>query len=92
MRERDGGARQPLADAFNPADQPAMAAICAGLEGKAERQKYPYPPDPVAWAAWICARLGGWNGYYGKPGPITIHNGLLRLRTMLHGWNLRGLG
>ncbi len=78
--------------ADQPADQPAMAAICAGLEGKAERQKNPYPPDPVAWAAWICARLGGWNGYYGKPGPITIHNGLLRLRTMLHGWNLRGLG
>jgi len=90
VRERDGAAKQPLADAFDLADQPAMAAICADLEGKTERQKNPHPPDSLAWAAWICARLGGWNAYYGKPGPITIYNGLLRLRTLLHGWSLRG--
>lgn len=89
VRERDGVARRPLADAFEPVDQPAMAAICAGLEGKTQRQKNPHPPNSLAWASWICARLGGWNGYYGKPGPITIHNGLLRLRTLIHGWNLR---
>jgi Transposase DDE domain len=89
VRERDGAARQPLADAFDLADQPAMAAICADLEGKTERQKNPHPPDSLAWASWICARLGGWTGYYGKPGPVTIHNGLLRLRAILHGWKLR---
>jgi hypothetical protein len=92
VRERDGEAGQPLADTFDLAEQPAMAAICASLEGKTPRQKNPHPPDCVAWASWICARLGGWNGYYGKPGPIVIHNGLLRLKTMLQGWNLRGIG
>ena len=90
VRERDGVARRPLTDAFDPADQPAMAAISATLEGKTERQKNPHPPNSLAWASWICARLGGWNCYYGKPGPITIHNGLLRLRALLYGWKLRG--
>jgi hypothetical protein len=90
VRERDGVAQRPLADAFDPADQPAMAAINATLQGKTERQKNPHPPDSLAWASWICARLGGWNCYYGKPGPITIHNGLLRLRALLYGWKLRG--
>jgi len=90
VRERDGVARRPLTDAFDPADQPAMAAINATLDGKTERQKNPHPPNSLAWASWICARLGGWNCYYGKPGPITIHNGLLRLRALLHGWRLRG--
>jgi hypothetical protein len=89
VRERDGAAKQPLADAFDPADQPAMAAVCADLEGKTERQKNPHPPDSLAWAAWICARLGGWNAYYGKPGPITIYNGLIQLQTLLYGWSLR---
>lgn len=88
VRERDGTAKRPLSDAFDPADQPAMAAISLSLEGSTERQKNPHPPDSLAWACWICARLGGWNCYYGKPGPITIHNGLLRLRHLLHGWKL----
>jgi hypothetical protein len=39
------------------------------------------PVETVARAGWICARLGGRNGCYGKPGPIVIHEGLLRLKT-----------
>ena len=89
VRERDGVARQPLTDSFDATDQPAMAALCRSLEGETERQRNPHPPDSLAWATWICARLGGWTGYYGKPGPIVIHNGLLQLQAILHGWNLR---
>lgn len=74
---------------FDPADQPALAAICASLEGKTEKQRNPHPSNSLAWATWICARLGGWTGYYGKPGPITIHRGRLRLTHLLHGWTLR---
>jgi hypothetical protein len=91
VRERDGQTGQTLDDAFDAADHPAMAAICRSLEGKTLRQKNPHRPDSMAWVAWICARLGGWTGYYGKPGPIVIHNGLLQLNTLLHGWSLRGL-
>ena len=48
-------------------------------------------PGSLAWVPWICARLGGWTGYYGKPGPITIYNGFMRLKHMLHGWAIKGL-
>jgi len=88
VRDRDGTAGRPFEEVFDPADQPAMAAICATLEGKTERQKNPHPPASLAHAAWVCARLGGWTGYYGKPGPIVTLNGLLRFRAMAHGWNL----
>jgi hypothetical protein len=89
VRERDGVAKRPMTDVFDPTTQPALEAICASLEGKTAKQKNPHPPHSLAWATWICARLGGWTGYYGKPGPITIHSGLLRLQSMLQGWNLR---
>lgn len=89
VRERDGQTGQKLEDAFDIADHPAMDAICKKMEGKTLRQKNPHPPDTIAWVAWICGRLGGWTGYYGKPGPIVMHNGLLKLKTIIEGWNLR---
>jgi hypothetical protein len=88
VRDRDGTARRPLEDVFDRADQPALEAICATLEGKTERQKNPHPKGSLAYAAWVCARLGGWTGYYGKPGPVVILNGFLRFRAMAHGWKL----
>jgi len=89
VRERDGAAGRPLQDLFDAADVPALARVNASLEGKTAKQKNPHPPGSLAYASWICARLGGWTGYYGKPGPIVMLEGLLRLRTMLQGWALR---
>ena len=88
VRERDGAARRPALDVFDQAEQPAIEAISASLEGKTAKQKNSHPPGSLAHATWVCARLGGWTGYYGKPGPITIHSGFVRLRHMLHGWVL----
>ena len=88
VRERDGAAGRPLQDVFNPEDQPALEAICRTLEGKTDRQKNPHPAGSLAYASWVCARLGGWTGYYGKPGPIMILQGLLALRSMLSGWRI----
>src|SRR5690348_15328074 len=68
LHDRDGTASRPMTDAFDATDQPAMAAVSASLDGTA-RQKNPHPPGSLAWAGWICARLGGWTGYYRKPGP-----------------------
>jgi len=90
-RERDGAAERPLTDVFSLDDEPAMAAICAQLEGQTARQRNPHAPRTLAWGAWICARLGGWTGYYGKPGPITLHRGRLRLMQILHGYALAQL-
>jgi hypothetical protein len=89
VRERDGRAGRPLQDAFDPEDQPALEAICQTLEGKTAKQKNPHPKRSLAYASWVCARLGGWTGYYGKPGPIVMLHGLEALKAMLQGWRLR---
>jgi len=89
VRERDGAAGRPLQDALDPEDQPALEAICKSLEGKTEKQKNPHPKGSLAYASWVCARLGGWTGYYGKPGPIVMMQGLQSLKAMLRGWKLR---
>lgn len=89
VRERDGVAGRPLQDVLDPDDQPALEAICQSLEGKTDKQKNPHPKGSLAYASWVCARLGGWTGYYGKPGPIVMMQGLQSLRAMLRGWRLR---
>ena len=89
VRERDGTAKRPLHDAFDRDDQPAFETISADLEGKTARQKNPHPRGSLAFAAWTIARLGGWTGYYGKPGPIVMLQGLVRFHQIKHGWTLR---
>jgi hypothetical protein len=91
VRERDGIARRPLADAFDPEDQPVLKRISANLEGKTARQKNPHPDGSLAFAAWVIARLGGWTGYYGKPGPVVILHGLVHFHAIKHGWTLHNV-
>ena len=91
VHDRDGTAGRPLDDVFDLADQPALEAIGATLEGKTERQKNPHGKGTLARAAWICARLGGWTGYYGKPGPIVMLQGFMRFKAMHQGWQLGAL-
>jgi hypothetical protein len=85
LHDRDGRAGRPMTDVFEPADQPIITAIGRTLEGRTDRQRNPHPPASLAHAAWICARLGGWTGYYGKPGPIVLARGHQRLLTMIEG-------
>lgn len=70
----------------------------AALETVAERryaprtklQTNPHPPRTLAWAAWIIARLGGWDGYpRTKPGPVTMANGLKTFQAIMIGWAAR---
>lgn len=89
VAEREGKARRPLGDVFDPDDQPALDRVCRSLEGKTEKQKNPHPSGSLAFAAWVFARLGGWTGYYGKPGPIVILRGLTQFHAIKHGWSLR---
>lgn len=90
VHARDGGPGplRPLSDAFEPDDVPLLEACCAELEGKTERQKNPHPRGSLARAAWVCARLGGWTGYYGKPGPVVMLQGWLEFQAMKRGNNL----
>lgn len=89
VKARDGTTRQALADAFEPADQPVLEAISAQLEGKTARQKNPHPKGSLAFAAWAIGRLGGWTGYYGKPGPKVMRRGLDDFRRIKFGTMLK---
>jgi hypothetical protein len=91
LHDRDGLARRPMTDVFDAADQPVIETIGKTLEGRTQRQRNPHPSGSLAHATWICARLGGWNGYYGKPGPIVLVKGHVRLMTMLEGIKRSGL-
>lgn len=88
VHARDGAAEgplRPLTDAFDPEDAALLQAFCRNLEGATQRQKNPHPEGSLAYAAWVCARLGGWTGYYGKPGPIVMLNGWLYFQAAKHG-------
>jgi hypothetical protein len=91
VAERDGKDKRPLGDVFDPDDQPALERVCQTLEGKTARQKNPHPKASLAYAAWVFARLGGWTGYYGKPGPIVMIRGITQFHAIKHGWTLRNV-
>ena len=82
------GPLRPLTDAFEAEDQPLLEAFCTKLQGKTLRQKNPHPAGSLAYGAWVCARLGGWTGYYGKPGPIVMLEGWLYFHAAKHGATL----
>jgi len=88
VQARDGNTDQRLSDAFDPDDRPILEAISTKLEGKTERQKNPHPKATLAFAAWVIARLGGWTGYYGKPGPKVMRIGLAEFHAIKFGTTL----
>ena len=88
VRDRDGMAGRPIGDVFQKQDAPLLEALSAQLEGRTKRQKNPHPTGTLAFAAWVCAQLGGWTGYYGKPGPVVMLNGLQRFKTIQKGWHI----
>jgi len=89
VRAREGTTDQRLTDAFDPMDQPILEAVSSQLEGKTVRQQNPHPKGTLAFAAWVIARLGGWTGYYGKPGPQVMRRGLADFQAIKHGATLR---
>ncbi|TIP69210.1 MAG: IS4 family transposase [Mesorhizobium sp.] len=88
VQARDGNTDQRLSDAFDPDDRPILEAVSAKLEGKTERQRNPHPKGSLAFAAWVIARLGGWTGYYGKPGPKVMRIGLAEFHAIKYGATL----
>lgn len=89
VKSRDGTTDQQLADAFEPDDQSVLEALSARLEGGTTLQKNPHPKGSLAFGAWVVARLGGWTGYYGKPGPKVMRRGLEDFRRIKYGTTLR---
>ncbi len=91
VQARDGSTCEPASVAFAPHEIQVLAKLDAEYEGPTALQKNPHPAATLAWAGWIIARLGGWNGYPSSkpPGPITFKNGLDEFYAIAAGWSLR---
>jgi hypothetical protein len=92
VQARDGKSQEPAAIAFSAPEIAALDGLAAGqYQGRTALQKNPHKPHSLAWATWIIARLGGWNGYPSSkpPGPITLRRGLEYFQAIAKGWNLR---
>ena len=91
VQARDGRVKESAAVSFSPEEIPVLEAANMQIEGKTDLQKNPHPKHSLGWAAWIIARLGGWDGYPSSkpPGPITFRHGLEHFRVILIGWGLR---
>jgi len=91
VQAREGQSDQKAEIAFTPNEIDTLEALLPKLEGKTELQKNPHPPRSMAWAAWIIAKLGGWDGYPRSkpPGPVTFKHGLDTFKSIAIGWALR---
>lgn len=92
VQARDGQRVQPASIAFTADEIDALHAIEADQYApRTEKQRNPHPKQSLAWAAWIVARLGGWDGYSSSkpPGPITFKHGLDYFHGIAKGWSLR---
>jgi len=85
---RDGLTQDRFDAVFEPTDEPLLEELNFELEGNTQKQKNPYPIASLARAQWVIARLGGWDGYYGKPGPKTYARGLDTFATIKRGVQL----
>ena len=87
------GKDQIVSVVFNEEECQALSKLQIKLEGKTIKQKNPHSPTLLSWAAWIIARLGGWNGYPSEspPGPITMLHGLKRFQSIFEGVQLAKL-
>lgn len=85
---RDGQHRLPATNVFTQPEMETLAALGPTLAGRTARQQNPHPACSLAWAAWIIARLGGWNCYYKPPGPITFRRGMQQFYAIHRGREL----
>lgn len=87
VQARDGNSPEPAKTAFNEDQIQVLAALGKKYEGRTKLQSNPHQPGSLAWAAWIIARLGGWDGYpRTKPGPITMKHGLEYFLGVAQAW------
>ncbi|WP_341850325.1 transposase [Rhizobium sp. WSM4643] len=93
VQARSGGDHQPASLTFTAAEIDTLAALESRFKGTTKLQSNPHSKASLAWAAWIIAKLGGWNGYASAkpPGPITFFNGLKYFRAVADGWALRDM-
>jgi hypothetical protein len=91
LQARDSPSSEPATIAFGEDEIAVLARLNTQLEGATSLQKNPHPNASLCWAAWIIAKLGGWDGYPSSkpPGPITFKHGLEEFHAMVAGWSLQ---
>lgn len=92
VQARDGKSLVPAGLVFDKAELATLEGLSkTEYAPRTERQKNPHPEHSLAWAAWLIARLGGWDGYPSSkpPGPITFKTGIDQLKVLARGWALR---
>ena len=91
LQARNGPSSEPASIAFTTDEIALLDGLNSKLEGKTSLQKNPNPKASLRWAAWIIAKLGGWDGYPSSkpPGPITFKNGFQQFHAMVVGWSLK---
>ena len=93
LQARDGRSGEPASLVFSADELGTLDALHTEYAGRTLRQQNPHPRCSLAWAAWLIARLGGWDGYPSSrpPGPITLKIGIDKLRLLAQGWGLRNV-
>ncbi len=87
---RDGSTNLPCNSVFTDEETECLQLLNKKVEGTTEKQKNPFLPKSLAYAAYVIARLGGWTPYNKKrpAGPITMANGLIRFNQIYQGFAL----
>ena len=88
VKARDGTTEQ-LRRRFRAGRSAYSRGPFASARRRNARQKNPHPKGSLAFATWVIARLGGWTGYYGKPGPKVMRRGLDDFQRIKYGATLR---
>jgi Transposase DDE domain len=87
LQARGGEGKEPASLAFDDRQITLLAALGSQYQGSTALQSNLHHPKSLAWAAWIVARLGGWDGYpRTKPGPITFRHGLQYFFAIAQAW------
>lgn len=78
VQARDGKSNETASIAFSDEEIDALQTLSKEYKPRTELQKNPHRKQSLAWATWLIARLGGWDGYKSSrpPGPITLKHGL----------------
>lgn len=87
---RSGQSDQPARHVFAESEERCIEELMGSWEGSTRKQQNPHAAGTLAWASWLIARMGGWNGYVsqGPPGPITYYRGMYRFAQVYQGWKL----
>jgi hypothetical protein len=84
LQARDGRDHEHARTAFGPIELAVLDRLDIEYKGRTTLQQNPHPKASLAWAAWLIARLGGWDAYPSSkpPGPITFKHGIEQFHAM----------